>query len=69
MDALFRVFEAKTAAQRNRHVGTGTYIMITIQGEGSHFLSKEGWKVLERSTLKRKPEPFKPEYLELDKAV
>lgn len=63
MECLFRVYEAKTAAQRNRHVGQQTMIVITVEGRGKFRLTPKGWTALKSSLVAREPAAFEEEFI------
>lgn len=64
MECLFRVAEAKKSAERNRHVGTQTMILIAIQGAGRFRLSADGWEAMKASLAARKAVPFDVKFIE-----
>jgi hypothetical protein len=65
MECLFRVVEAKKAAERNRHVGKETLILIAIQGKGRFKLTNAGWDALETSVKSGKTIAFNDAFIEL----
>jgi hypothetical protein len=66
MDCLFRVYEAKKAAERNRHVGEMTLILIAVHGKGRLSLTGKGWDVLEKAVDTKKVPEFNEDLFELD---
>jgi hypothetical protein len=68
MECLLRVYEAKRAAEVNRHVGKLTTFEVLVQGRKRFDISDTCFKLLKRTVEKRHALPklgFKGKYLEI----
>jgi len=68
MDCLFRILEAKHAAQRNRHVGEGSLILIATEGVGRFALTNKGWDAFEKAVASGKVPAFDEQFIETGSA-
>jgi 20S proteasome alpha/beta subunit len=67
MQCLYRVYEAKKAAEKNRSVGESTAFSVLIKDTGRFDISDEGRDILYDRFEKKRRVPqieFKPSYLE-----